>query len=358
MLSGMIHGIQHIGLGVRDFDSMWAFYRDILNFNVPMSRDRSQAARMEHLTGGSQERKVVIALNLLGGGMIEILQFTSKDTAPSPPVQWGNTGFLSFSLKVRDIDRASQDLRTAGVDILTSPTTICRDSSSRWRQMYFRDPEENILGMVESPEIGFSLVEKGSNIGGILFPTVGVSDMEESLRFYREILGYKRVIFDWEGVDEGLRPLPGADRKMRRVLVTREEESTSLFRYYLRSGMIELVQVYDSDTTHLYSRRGWGDQGIMELCFDVNRIGETYSDMQANGARGVLEPNDEHFRMGNGSSALFAYVSDPDGTWIELAEVISFPIFLGMKFNLQKRTPDKPLSPFLLKLLRFAKSSG
>ena len=70
--------------------------------------------------------------------------------------------------------------------------------------------------------------------------------------------------------------------------------------------------------------------------------------MLEKGACGILTLNDENFQMGKGSCALFAYVSDPDGTWIELAEVISFPIFLGMKFNLQDRASNKPLSPFLL----------
>ena len=354
----MIHGIQHIGIGVKDFDTMWDFYRRTLHFNVPLSRAHSVADRMGSLTGGDHKRKVVIALNLLGGGLIEILQFTSKEPVSSPHVAWDRYGFLSFALKVIDLDAACAQIEDSGAEVIVAPAPMAPAEEDGWRQLYFRDPEGNMLSLVEAPEIDFAFKRTGSNIGGILFPTVGVSSMERSLAFYRGILDYTRVVYDWQGEDPRLASLPGAGGvPIRRVLLARDREPTSLFRYYLDGGMIELIEVPKAAGSHLYADRDWGDQGIMELCLDVNAIGATYQNLISRGAEPVIEPEDEDFDMGGGSSALFAYVQDPDGTWIELAEIISFNIFLGLKFNLRKRGSQRPLSPTLLRLLRFAATS-
>ena len=353
----MIHGIQHIGIGVVDFEKSWDFYKSVLHFNVPLSRDRSVAARMGSLTNGVHERQVVIALNLLGGGLVEVFKFTSKDPAASPPLTWHRPGLLSFALKVIDMQAAHEELRAAGVQVLAPPSAMTATDEQDWQQMFFEDPEGNILSLVQAPQTSFSLRRKGANIGGILFPTIGVTDMTRSLPFYRDILGYSETIYDWQGQDSKLAAIPGADGALRRVLLSRNQESTSLFRFYLDGGMIELIETDATDQRHLYADRGWGDQGIMELCFDVNRIQDTYQDLLDKGAPPVIAPEDEDFDMGGGSAGLFAYVHDPDGTWIELAEIISFNIFLGLKFDLRKRSSNRPLPAMLLKLLRFASSS-
>ena len=134
------------------------------------------------------------------------------------------------------------------------------------------------------------------------------------------------------------------------------KKPTSLFSFYLKGGMIELVHVNGGRHIHRYRKRGWGDSGIMELCLDVNDIEATYRQLVRSGAVPVIEANTDKFDMGGGSSAFFAYVSDPDGTWVELAEITNFPIWGRLSFYLTKRPNNKPLSPFLIKLLSFAQS--
>lgn len=356
---GMIHAIQHVGIGVKNLDVSWQFYRELLHFDVPLSRNQSEAARMGSLTDGVQQRKVIIALNLLGGGLIEIFQFTTKDPKPAPKVEWGNIGFLSFTMKVLDIEKAYRDFMKSGVDVLIPPSMIAPSEDLGWKHMYFRDPECNLLALSEMPEMSHALRRKGANIGGISYPTIGVSDMNVSLPFYRDLLGYQKVVYDWSGIDPCMNPVLGSERSMRRVLLARGRSPSSLFRYYLLDGgMLELVEVAGAQTNHIYAGRGWGDQGIMELCLDVSDIAATFNGLVKNGAQSVIEPNEEDFAMDGDSSALFAYVSDPDGTWIELAEIVSFPVFGGLKFDLRKRRTQKPLSPVILSLLRFARASG
>lgn len=347
----MIHGLQHIGIGFKDLSKAWNFYRDVLGFDVPLSKSRRIADRMGKLTGGPQERSVVIALNLLGGALVEIFQFLSKDPLDAPDFNWGDLGILSIALKVRDIEKGYTQLKDRGISIVNPPRSL----DVLPREMFFYDTEGNLLSLVQMPDIEFSLIGKNSNIGGILFPTIGVSDMEKSLRFYRDILGFNTVIYDYTGKDERLNSIPGAGGDQRRVLLKQNKKPTSLFSFYLRGGMIELVHVKGGRHIHRYSGRGWGDRGIMELCLDVNDIKATYEELINKGAEPVIKANTDKFDMGGGSSAFFAYVGDPDGTWIELAEITSFPIWGSLKFDLKNRPKDKPLSPFLLKFLKFAR---
>jgi len=347
----MIHGLQHIGIGFKDLDKAWDFYREVLGFDVPLSKSQRKADRMGKLTGGPQERRVVIALNLLGGALVEIFQFLSKDPLDAPDFNWGDLGILSMALKVMDIEKAYIRLKERGVSIVNSPESL----DVLPKQMFFYDIEGNLLSLVQMPDAEFSLIEKNSNIGGIIFPTVGVSDMEKSLIFYRDILGFNTVIYDYAGKDKRLKGIPGADGEQRRILLKQSKNATSLFSFYLRGGMIELVQVKEGRHNHRYSGRGWGDRGIMELCLDVNDIEATYKELVDKGAQPVIEANTDKFDMGGGSSAFFAYIGDPDGTWVELAEITSFPIWGRLKFSLKKRPKDKPLSPFLLKLLKFTR---
>ena len=349
-----VHAIQHLGIGVMDHAENWRFYRDVLGFKVPVSRDHSEAGRMGSLTDGVQKRKVIIALNLLGGAMIEIFTFTSKDIRPRPEIKWGDAGILGFSLKVIDINKACEDLKNAGAEIITPPMDMTPAKDMGWKQMFFKDPDGNILNLIQSDKMNYSLKTRKANIGGITATTIGVSDMEKSLDYYKNLLGYSEVIYDWEGKDEKLNNIPGADKKMRRVMLTKPEGSTSLFRYYFEAGMIELVEVKENTTNEIFKGRGWGDQGVFELCFDVNEIGRTYENLINNGARPALEPNTDAFDMGEETSALFAYVKDPDNLYVELVEIAGFRISSNFKFDLRKRGAKKPLSPFLLKMLRFA----
>jgi len=350
-----IHAIQHIGIGVNDHEKSWKFYRDILGFVVPVSKAHSEASRMGSLTDGIQKRKVVIALNLLGGAVIEIFQFTSKSVRPRPKIKWGDTGILGFSLKVRDIEKAAKSLKKAGAEILTKPDHMTPSGSLDWKQMFFKDPDGNILSLIQADEMLFSLKRRKANIGGIAVTSIGVSNMDRSLHYYKNVLGYSKIIYDWDGTDSNLSSIPGADKKMRRVMLTKPEGSTSLFRYFFKAGMIELIEVKSESQNRIFNNRGWGDQGIFELCFDVNEIGNTFKNLVNNGASPVLEPNIDAFDMGEETSALFGYVNDPDGLYIEIVEIAGFRIMNGIKFDLRKRGVNKPLSPFLMKMLRFAR---
>jgi catechol 2,3-dioxygenase-like lactoylglutathione lyase family enzyme len=103
-----ISGIQQVGLGVTDVASAWQWYRRVLGFDVPVFDDYSEARLMTRYTGGQvHSRRALMALNMAGGGGLEIWQFTSRTPQscsfePAP----GDLGLYAIRFKAPDARRA------------------------------------------------------------------------------------------------------------------------------------------------------------------------------------------------------------------------------------------------------------
>lgn len=342
--------MQHYGFGVADRDKSWAFYRK-LGFDVPMSLNQSYASRMEPVVGGDYERKVVIAANLLGGATLELYQYLSTEPRPFPSNwSWGDPGMSASALKVPDINLALELFEDTPEKVISGP--LSWTAKPEWKAALISDPDSLLLFLIEVPEIKYSLRKDGQRVGGAIFPTIAVTDMERSLVFYRNILEYKEFVYDWKGIDPVLAAIPGGDRPMRRVLLHDPRPSTSFYSFYLDRGWIELVEVEGRKGPHIYHGRRWGDIGQMEICLDVNDIRGTFDELVARGAKPILEPNTDDFDMGHGSTALFAYIQDPDGTMIELAEATRLKVTEKLSIDLRKRKPGKPFPKWMMKMLR------
>lgn len=342
--------MQHYGFGVADRDRSWAFYRK-LGFDVPMSLNQSHASRMEPLVGGDYERKVVIAANLLGGATIELYQYLSTDPRSFPVNwRWGDPGMSASALKVPDINLALALFADTPETILSGPLPWL--AKPDWKAALIKDPDNLLIYLIEIPDMRYSLRQNGERVGGAIFPTIAVTDMERSLSFYRDILDYKEIVYDWKGKDPMLASISGGNRPMRRVLLHDSRPSTSFYSFYLDRGWIELVEVEGPKGPHIYHKRRWGDIGQMEICFDVHDIRATFNELVRRGAKPLLEPNTEDFDMGHGSTALFAYVQDPDGTMVELAEATHLKITSRLSIDLRRRKPGKPLPRWLMKMSR------
>lgn len=349
----VITAMQHYGFGVTDRDRSWAFYRR-LGFDVPMSLNQSYASRMESLVGGDYERKVVIAANLMGGATLELYQYLSTNPKPFPADwRWGDPGMSASALKVTDLERALGLFVHSPDRIVSGPMPW--PAKPEWKAALIRDPDDLLIYLIEIPGMDYSLCRDGKCVGGAVFATIAVSEMERSLRFYRDVLDYNEVLYDWKGSDPMLSAIPGGDRVQRRVLLRDPRPSTSFFSFYLDRGMIELVETEGRKGAHIYHGRRWGDIGQMEICFDVHDIQGTFDELKRRGAEPLLEPNSEDFEMGHGAAALFAYLADPDGTMIELAEPTRLNLVKKIGFDLRRRKPGKALPAWLMKLVRFSR---
>src|SRR5690606_225699 len=101
MVNPLISGIQQVGLGVENVEEAWKWYRKVLGFDVPVFDDSSEAKFMIDYTGGTvQSRRAIMALNMAGGGGLEIWQFTSRVSQPcSFTPQPGDLGIYAICFK-------------------------------------------------------------------------------------------------------------------------------------------------------------------------------------------------------------------------------------------------------------------
>jgi len=311
----MINALQHIGLGVTNAAEVYSFYRRILGFNLKIADIENDFEQMAPLLGKSEKMRIIMALNSRGGGASEFVEHISTVPRQGPEkIKWGDIGFLSSGYQVNNLPAIVQRMEKKGVRfVIRSHSFEIRDGKS-CQSAFCYDPEGNLVELVE---IDFDKSAK-PKVSGLAQVTIGVTDMEQSLAFYGDILGYDHVLLDHTGTNQELAPLFGEGISFRQVLLNRSQGSTSVFPM-LDGGRLRLVQTLNHQGRRIYQDRRWGDIGQMECCFDVSDIHETVEYLQSKNVGIVLPPT--FLNMGSGSSGFFAYIRDPDGNLIEIVEV-------------------------------------
>ena len=119
---GRIRSLDYTVVFARDMPAMRRFYQDVMHF--PLEREL-----------GPDWIEYRIGANILALAKPHI----AKDDAPTP--QGSASLQLAFRVAPADVSRCEQELKAAGVAIV-SPAT-----DQRWghRTLFFRDPDGNIL---------------------------------------------------------------------------------------------------------------------------------------------------------------------------------------------------------------------
>ncbi len=342
-----ISGIQQIGIGVKDAQEAWKWYREIFGMDINIFEDTATAELMLPYTNGQKcERYAALALNMEGGGGYEIWQHTAmKPKAPDFDVQLGDTGIYICKMKCRDIQTAFKKHKETGAELLSN---ITKDPAGNLHY-YIRDPYNNIFEVVSDSSY---YMKQKSVTGGVAGVVIGVSDIEEAKKVYSDILEYNKVIYDETGYFEDWKNLPGANQTYRRVLLKHDKRLGGFSKIFGHT-QIELVQALDRKPEKIFRNRIWGELGYIHLCFDVAGMELLKQECKDKGFPFTVDSADS-FDMG-AAAGRFTYISDPDGTPIEFVETHKLPIMekWGLFLNLQKRDPKKPLPDFILKALRF-----
>ncbi|MBC8047844.1 MAG: VOC family protein, partial [Fimbriimonadaceae bacterium] len=90
----IISGIQQIGIGNPFVHEAWRWYRTKFGMDVKIFEEAAEANLMLPYTGGMpHKRHAILAINMNGGGGMEIWQYTSrKPVAASFEIQYGDLG--------------------------------------------------------------------------------------------------------------------------------------------------------------------------------------------------------------------------------------------------------------------------
>ena len=347
-----ISGIQQIGIGVSNVHEAFKWYRQKFGADVPVFEEAATAALMLPYTGGQpRDRHAILALNLQGGGGMEIWQYTSRVPAPAPfQPQLGDLGIFVAKIKCKDVQAAFHQLRKQQVNMATNVT-----QAPDGREHFFvKDPWGNTFEITAFDD-WFSQ-GRPDLTGGFCGATIGVADMARSLRFYREVLGYDQVVYDQTGEFADLHGIDGGFGQYRRVLLRHSEKRQGPFSRLLGDSEIELVQATDRKPRPIFEGRFWGDLGFIHLCFDITGMAELKQKCAAAGHPFTVDSSGS-FDMGE-AAGYFSYIEDPDRTLIEFVETHKIPILkkLGWFLDLRKRArPERPLATWMLKTMGFSR---
>jgi catechol 2,3-dioxygenase-like lactoylglutathione lyase family enzyme len=345
-----IVGIQQVGIGVPDVHQAWDFYRRHFGMDIPVFQESAEAKLMTRYTGGKiHSRSAVLAINLAGGGGMEIWQYTSREPVkPSFEVQAGDLGIFVTKIKSGDV-AASHALLCRE---LPESCSALLDGPEGTKHFFVKDPFGNFFQVIPGSKW---FRKTDGHCGGIAGVTVGVSRMEKSLNFYRDVLGFDKMVFDGSGVFQDMSHLPGGNKAFRRVILERSKPSSGTFSRLLGPACIELIQAADYTPRQIFMNRYWGDQGFIHLCFDVYDMKALEAHVAEKGHPFTINSGDS-FDMGE-ASGHFTYCEDPDGTWIEFVETYRIPILkvIGWYLNVGKRDRTRPLPDWMLGALRFTR---
>lgn len=350
----IISGIQQLGVGVPNFKEAWNWYIEHLNMNIKIFEEEAVAELMlPHTEGETRKRIAALALNMEGGGGFEIWQHTGKEPAlKETTLRAGDLGINYGKIKTRCIECTYDKMKGQKVEILGKITT----NPAKEKHFFIKDPYENIFEIVESNQY---FLKRNSN-GGVFGATIGVKNIEESLKVYRDILEYDQVVYDVTGHFDDLKTLPGGHEEIRRVMLRHTKTRKGAFSPILGPTEIELFEVKTRKPEDIFEGRMWGDPGFIHLCFDIQRMDEMRKECEAAGFPFTVDSQRDNpsFDMGE-AAGCFAYIQAPEGTLIEFVETHKVPVLkkLGWYLDLTKRNPEKSLPRFVLKAMGMNKIS-
>jgi catechol 2,3-dioxygenase-like lactoylglutathione lyase family enzyme len=342
----IVSGIQQIGVGVRDAEAAFAWYRRHFGLDVPVFKDAARANLMTRYTSGkAEDRYAILAINMQGGGGLEIWQYTSKVSVQQPflPVL-GDTGIFAAKIKSADVARAFDTFSKEGITVSKTLTT----GPDGKKNFLVRDPDGNLFQIVEGTDW---FTRNAQLTGGICGCVIGVSDIDSSIELYKKILGTTSVVYDVTGEETDLVAVKQGGGKVRRVLIASGKERLGPFGKLVGQAFVELVQVSDRIPRKIFEGRNWGDMGFIHVCFDVREMKKLNAGLMAVGHPFTVD-SAQSFDMGK-AAGHFTYVEDRDGTLVEFVETHKVPVLakLGIYLNLKNRDPKKNLPDWMVKAM-------
>ncbi|HPQ08896.1 MAG TPA: VOC family protein [Bacteroidia bacterium] len=345
-MSFIITGIQQIGVGVKDVVKSFEFYRTQLGFDIQVFDEAAEANLMLPYTGGKPHfRRAIFALNINGGGGLEIWQYTSRTPqAPEFTPQLGDLGIFVAKIKAYNLNTLHQKLTQSKLNV-----SKVYQHPAGFQHFYFQDIFGNYFEVVESDD--FFEKDKYPN-GGICGAIIGVSDLEKSINFYKNVLGLDKVIYQSEEKEFEDFNFFGEKKTFKRALLTRSKKETAGFAQLLGMPYVELIQWTNGKGRKIFENRYWGDLGFIHLCFDVRNMQALKEHCAKHNAPFTVDSG-EKFSMGE-AAGHFAYIEDPDGTLIEFVETKKVPILkkLNWYWKFSPEKIHKPVPRWMLKAFK------
>lgn len=346
-----INGIQHIGVGVADSEVSQKWYRKFLGMDIPIFDGEAPAPLMDVYTHNETiTKRATMILNIQGGCAMEVVNPTSFVPRKADfEIEIGDIGIYTNQIKAKNVKEAYSYFNQNGAKLLSD----LRETPDGTQTFYCEDPNGLIFQIVEGQNFYTNTKHITGGPNGCL---LGVTDIDNSLKLYADILGYDRVVYDQTGIFEDFKSLKGGEKEFRRIRLAQSNPPGGGFAKVSADTYIELIQAINYEPKKIYKGRIWGDIGFVHIGLDVRGMNALGEELEKKGFGFTCDTKDT-LDMGGTTRVHCTYIDDPDGILIEMIEVYKIPIIekLGVFLNVEKRDPLKPLPDFMLKALRFSR---
>ncbi|MEH2252427.1 VOC family protein [Nostoc sp.] len=189
-----VQRIRAIGLTVTNCDRSLDFYTQALSFELvsDISVEGQDYSDLQDVT----RAKIRIVTLRLGDELIELMEYLNiKGKSIPSDSQSNDLWFQHLAIVVSDLDRAYAQVRSFPIQpISIAPQTIPPDNeaSAGVRAFKFKDPDGHDLELIWfPPDKGKDKWHQNSNclFLGIDHSAIAISNTEQSLKFYRDLLG-------------------------------------------------------------------------------------------------------------------------------------------------------------------------
>ena len=189
--------VESIGVTVNDMDRAVEFY-SALTFQK-VSDVELLGDDFEHLEGVFGARMRIVRMQL-GNEFLDLTQYLAPPGRPIPVDSRSNDlWFQHVAIVVRDMDQAFEKLRALKVQFVsTGPQTLPPSikAAAGIKAFYFRDPDQHNLEIIYFPAgKGDPRWQQKTDklFLGIDHTAIGISNTDASLKFYRDLLGFRKA---------------------------------------------------------------------------------------------------------------------------------------------------------------------
>ncbi|MBW1999147.1 MAG: VOC family protein [Deltaproteobacteria bacterium] len=302
-------GVHHVGMGVRDYERMTSFYGETLAFKKVFAefpeeeQEMNEVFRMPHV-----KFKGIMFQQKAGGVVLELIRMTNP--VPKPirrETRYGDIGVAKITISVSDVETFYSEMRER-INFCAVPKSTTVPGGADYHFLYAKDPEGNFIEFVSSPK-----TEMQNGFGGTLWIGVSVSDLDRSMSFYQQYLGFDSVVLSPHDSFSGLvDEISHGDRtEVRSCLLSNSKGGEKL----------ELFEVQNPRGRSIPFSSYWGDFGYLEvalLCSDIHEMGKYFEEKGIEFvARPTLALDEPDFE------GWYLYLRDPDGILVEVISMIS-----------------------------------
>ncbi|PWT93862.1 MAG: glyoxalase [Acidobacteria bacterium] len=192
----LVNGVDSVGLTVSDMDRSVDFFSKILTFEKTSDIEVA-GEQYEHLEGIFGLRMRIVRMKL-GEESIELTQYIAPEGRPIPAdFRSNDRWFQHIAIIVSDMDKAYAWLRQNKVRHASSGPQLLpawNKNAGGISAFYFKDPDGHALEILHFPAgKGNPKWQKSSDklFLGIDHTAIVISDTDQSLKFYRDLLGFK-----------------------------------------------------------------------------------------------------------------------------------------------------------------------